>query len=83
MYYFQTEGATERRTFEKVLNEMYLAMVAPCMVMTCYMLPKQFWAYDGNEKQNYYMYNYADLLIVDEAGQISPEIGKRNNIIKS
>lgn len=39
------------------------------------MLPKQFWAYDGNEKQNYYMYNYADLLIVDEAGQISPEIG--------
>ena len=52
-----------------------LAMVAPCMVMTCYMLPKQFWAYDGNEKQNYYMYNYADLLIVDEAGQISPEIG--------
>lgn len=65
------------KTFEKVLNEMYqrLAMVAPCMVMTCYMLPKQFWAYDGNEKQNYYMYNYADLLIVDEAGQISPEIG--------
>lgn len=65
------------RTFENVLDTMYhrLAMLTPCMVMTCFMLPKQFLAYDGNEKTHYYMYNYADLLIVDEAGQISPEIG--------
>lgn len=65
------------KTFESVLKEMYrrIAMLTPCMVMTCYMLPKQFLAYGGNEKKNYYMYNYADLLIVDEAGQISPEIG--------
>lgn len=65
------------KTFEVVLNKMYrrLAMLTPCMVMTCYMLPKQFFAYDGNDKTHYYMYNYADLLIVDEAGQISPEIG--------
>lgn len=39
------------------------------------MLPKQFLAYDNNDKKHYYMYNYIDLLIVDEAGQISPEIG--------
>ena len=65
------------KTFENVLDKMYrrLAMLTPCMVMTCYMLPKQFLAYDGNDKTNYYMYDYADLLIVDEAGQISPEIG--------
>ena len=65
------------KTFENVLNTMYhrLAMLTPCMVMTSFMLPKQFLAYNGNEKTHYYMYDYADLLIVDEAGQISPEIG--------
>ena len=65
------------KTFEKVLDIMYhrIAMISPCMVMTCYMLPKQFWAYNNNEKCNYNMYDYADLLIVDEAGQISVEIG--------
>lgn len=36
--------------------------------------PKQFWAYDGNDKKNYFMCNYIDLLVVDEAGQTSPEI---------
>lgn len=44
------------------------------MVMTFFMLPKQFWAYDGNDKKNYFMCNYIDLLVVDEAGQTSPEI---------
>ena len=39
-----------------------------------FMLPKQFWAYDGNDKKNYFMCNYIDLLVVDEAGQTSPEI---------
>lgn len=64
------------KTFENVLNSMYhrLAMISPCMVMTFFMLPKQFFAYDGNDKNHYYMYNYIDLLIVDEAGQISPEV---------
>ncbi|WP_035292282.1 DEAD/DEAH box helicase [Clostridium sp. KNHs214] len=49
-------------------------MISPCMVMTFFMLPKQFLAYNGNDKNHYYMYNYIDLLIVDEAGQISPEV---------
>lgn len=63
-------------TYENVLDKMYrrLAMLTPCMVMTCYMMPKQFQAYDGDNNYHY-MYSYADLLIVDEAGQISPEIG--------
>lgn len=63
--------------FEETLNKKYhrLAMLTPCMVMTCFMLPKQFLAYDNNEKKSYHLYNFIDLLIVDEAGQISPEIG--------
>jgi superfamily I DNA and/or RNA helicase len=36
------------------------------------MLPKQFLAY-GDQKK-FFLYNYIDLLIVDEAGQVSPEI---------
>lgn len=61
---------------EFVLDTRYkrLAMISPCFVMTFYMLPKQFLAYDSNERHNYYMYNYIDLLIADEAGQTSPEI---------
>jgi GTPase SAR1 family protein len=64
------------KTFEGVLDKLYhrLAMVSPCMVMTFFMLPKQFLAYNSNDKSHYYLYNYIDLLIVDEAGQISPEI---------
>lgn len=65
------------KTYENVLNTMYkrLAMITPCMVMTCFMLPSIFYAYRGNDKKHFYMYDYADLLIVDEAGQITPEIG--------
>ncbi|WP_454054911.1 DEAD/DEAH box helicase [Clostridium sp. Marseille-Q7071] len=60
--------------FKNVLDMFYnrLSMITPCMVMTFYMLPKQFLAY-GDQK-NFFLYNYIDLLIVDEAGQVSPEI---------
>ena len=60
--------------FENVLMMYYerLALITPCMVMTFYMLPKQFETWDGVKKG--YMYNSIDLLIVDEAGQVSPEI---------
>lgn len=85
VHYYESRWLSEKnpitdkqkgKTFKGVLNEMYhrLAMISPCMVMTFFMLPKQFHAYDGNEKKQFYMYNYIDLLIVDEAGQISPEI---------
>lgn len=85
VHYYESRWLSEKNpisykqrgtTFEGVLNKMYhrLAMISPCMVMTFFMLPKQFHAYDGNDKKQYYMYNYIDLLIVDEAGQISPEI---------
>jgi len=62
------------KNFVNVLEKFYnrLSMITPCLVMTFYMLPKQFLAY-GDQK-NFFLYNYIDLLIVDEAGQVSPEI---------
>lgn len=60
--------------YENVMKMFYerLALIAPCMVMTFYMLPKQFEIWDGMKKG--YLYNGIDLLIVDEAGQVSTEI---------
>lgn len=62
------------KTFKNVLDKFYnrLGMITPCLVMTFYMLPGQFLAY-GDQKK-FFLYNYIDLLIVDEAGQASPEI---------
>lgn len=64
------------KTFENVLKLMYqrLALISPCLVMTTYMLPKNFKIFEGDNHYSF-MYNFIDLLIVDEAGQISPEIG--------
>ncbi|ASJ52490.1 DNA helicase [Brevibacillus formosus] len=63
------------KSFKNVLGKFYnrLAMITPCLVMTFFMLPKQFLAY--GDQTNFFLYNYIDLLIVDEAGQVSPEIG--------
>lgn len=60
--------------FENVVKMYYerLSLITPCLVMTFYMLPKQFETWDGVKKS--YMYNLIDLLIVDEAGQVSTEI---------
>ena len=64
----------KRTNFENVIKMYYerLALVTPCMVMTFYMLPRQFEVWDGVKKG--YLYNEIDLLIVDEAGQVSTEI---------
>ncbi|MDC9623597.1 AAA domain-containing protein [Xenorhabdus sp. XENO-7] len=52
--------------------------LTPCVVMTCYMLPFHMKTREstGGAKQfdNSYFYNLADLLIVDEAGQVLPEV---------
>ena len=60
--------------FINVLDKFYnrLSMITPCLVMTFYMLPRQFLAF--GEQKKFFLYNYIDLLIVDEAGQVSPEI---------
>lgn len=58
----------------QILKLRRLAMICPCMVMTFFMLPKNLRVYRINERKNDYLYNFADLLIADEAGQTSPEI---------
>lgn len=62
-------GATSENVVGKGLTS--LSMLAPCMVMTFFMLPKQF---ELHSAQCDYLYNHIDLLIVDEAGQTSPEV---------
>ncbi len=51
-------------------------MLTPCVVMTCFRLPaemKTSKATAGGFVDNY-LYDFADLLIVDEAGQVLPEV---------
>jgi superfamily I DNA and/or RNA helicase len=62
------------KTYKNVLDLFYenLSMLTPCYVMTFYQLPKLLLAYDGGQQE--YLYNKIDLLIVDEAGQVTPEI---------
>jgi energy-coupling factor transporter ATP-binding protein EcfA2 len=75
---FKEDYLTDKQrgtTYANVISSLYhrLAMVTPCMVMTFFMLPGQFKIYNKNEKIDNYLYNFIDLLIVDEAGQVSPE----------
>lgn len=54
------------------------AMLTPCFVSTFYMAPK-FFSYtkgkDGDDWITAPLFDFIDLLIVDEAGQVSPEVG--------
>lgn len=63
-------------TYANVLIKFYkrLSLITPCLVMTFYMLPKQFAIYNSENEQDF-LYNIIDTLIVDEAGQVSTEIG--------
>jgi len=74
----------DRRGFDVVINRWQRqAMLTPCFVSTFYMAPK-FFNYSkffkkGEDGKNIYdtpsLYGFVDLLIVDEAGQVSPEVG--------
>ncbi|WP_353893547.1 AAA domain-containing protein [Proteinivorax hydrogeniformans] len=70
-------GYQKNKTFKDCLQQRFrrLAMLSPCFVMTFYQLPKNFRYYcsEGSEKHGY-LYNYIDLLIVDEAGQVTLEV---------
>lgn len=51
--------------------------LTPCVVMTCFMLPNHLVIREhvgGKKFDDSYLYNFADLLIVDEAGQVLPEV---------
>lgn len=51
-------------------------MLTPCVVSTFFMLPKEFTVskYERGEFVPDYLYDFVDLLIVDEAGQVLPEV---------
>ncbi|MCF6095767.1 AAA domain-containing protein [Thermovorax subterraneus] len=51
-----------------------LAKLTPCFVSTLYTLPKFFKVSESSSSGNNYLYDFIDLLIIDEAGQISPEV---------
>jgi hypothetical protein len=59
------------------------AMLTPCFVSTFYMAPKFFSAFaflrHGENGKNLYdtipLFDFIDLLVVDESGQVSPEVG--------
>jgi hypothetical protein len=51
------------------------AMLTPCMVATFYQAPKVFTWWDRNAQASVPLFETIDLLIVDEAGQVSPEVG--------
>ncbi|AEI45647.1 AAA domain-containing protein [Paenibacillus mucilaginosus] len=48
------------------------AKLTPCLVSTLYMVPAFFSAW---KEKTVPLYDFIDLLIIDEAGQVSPEIG--------
>lgn len=51
-------------------------MLTPCIVSTFHSLPSHltYTAYDDEQFHLKYLYDFVDLLIVDEAGQVSPEV---------
>lgn len=53
------------------------AMLCPCFVATFYMLPKFFIykKYGGGTYPEFPLLDFIDLLIVDEAGQVTPDVG--------
>lgn len=59
------------------------SMLTPCFVSTFYMAPKFFSSFkffkQGEDGKNIFdtppLYDFIDLLIVDEAGQVAPEVG--------
>lgn len=68
---YAAKGKQRGKNYRNILENFYhqLALLTPCMVMTLFTISTNFWSYDSG-----YMYDYIDLLIIDEAGQCSPEI---------
>lgn len=70
----------KRRNGAKALQARWQRWMklTPCVVMTCYMLPRhmKISEHNGESKsfEDGYFYNLVDLLIVDEAGQVLPEV---------
>jgi len=70
----QEQRKTGRATLEKRWRRRL--KLTPCVVSTFFMLPKEMRIsrHDGNGFVPDYLYDFVDLLIVDEAGQVLPEV---------
>tara|TARA_R110002051_G_scaffold90269_3_gene158994 strand:+ start:57171 stop:60677 length:3507 start_codon:yes stop_codon:yes gene_type:complete len=70
----KSRGKTGRKTLEK--NWRRWMKLTPCVVATFFRLPKELHCkrHDGNSFVDDYALNLIDLLIVDEAGQVLPEV---------
>jgi hypothetical protein len=71
---FET-GYEEKQNIQTPAKQMRkwqrYAKLTPCFVSTLYMTPKFFKAFQGSDRP---LYEFIDLLIIDEAGQVSPEV---------
>lgn len=67
------DSAGQKRKIFGISLLKEIRYVCPCIVSTFFSAPKLF-EFKQYGTRNY-KYGYADLLIVDEAGQVSPEIG--------
>lgn len=74
----------DRKGFDAMINRWERqSMLTPCFVSTFYMAPKFFSFFrffkKGEDGKNIFdtrpLYSFIDLLIVDEAGQVAPEVG--------
>ncbi|WP_216389270.1 DEAD/DEAH box helicase [Arcanobacterium phocae] len=65
------------QTTAKVMEKYWpqACALTPCFVMTTYQVPKYFSLWTGDKLHQHYSLSRADLLIVDEAGQIDTSIG--------
>lgn len=72
---FSLSEKQKDKTHRNVIEKRYqrLSLICPCFVMTFYRLPENFKAYNQSQSGEY-LFNQIDLLIVDEAGQVAPEI---------
>lgn len=70
----KSRSKTGRKTLEK--NWRRWMKLTPCVVATFFMLPKELRCtqHDGSDFVNTYALNFIDLLIIDEAGQVLPEV---------
>lgn len=75
-----TLAEEKRKTGAVAVKKRWLRrmMLTPCVVSTFFMLPKEFkvsrYERGNNEYVDDYLYDFIDLLIVDEAGQVLPEV---------
>lgn len=73
--FFLTDNQ-KKTTYSNVIQKNYkrMSLLTPCFVMTFYKMPGCFSAYPSKDSEPF-LTNFMDLLVVDEAGQVSPEVG--------